>query len=281
MEFNHPRLMNLSIVDSERFSMLSAFLLAACVSLPRSLPLQLSLVHTSTSELLSFTILVGWPHIGHLSGMSFSSLSIGSTLSIWGIIIFDLYTYTVCPLVFIPRSFITEMLWRLALSTIDPSISTGSNTAVGVKVPNFPIVQSTYFNVVGYVSSFHLSAIRQFSWCEVAPSDLDNSVLLSSNINPSTGYLQNSGCIASTQSSTPVSILFGLHLWTVSNPILSSASSPSNLWVNVGDTNSKTINAKFLSLTMLKSSVLKVPPANPLGCLNGSSTSLFILLNSS
>ena len=118
MEFNHPRLINFSIVDSDNPSILSALRDTAWLSLPRSLPLQSEFVQNITSESLSFLNPVGEPQIGQNNGgeindtfskfLSISSVSC-SAHRIAGIIKFALKTPIFCPFHGLP------IIWRITV----------------------------------------------------------------------------------------------------------------------------------------------------------------------
>ena len=65
----------------------------------------------------------------------------------------------------------TEVVQIVQVGAADrwPSMLTGSNRAVRLTIPVRVVASSTLRNVVSYSSSAHLSAIRRFSWCPVAP----------------------------------------------------------------------------------------------------------------
>ena len=106
----------------------------------------------------------------------------------WGIIRLALNTPILCPLNGRGiSSRMTEILCKEALSTVLPSVSTGSNTAVGVRIPVLPIVNSISFNVVSTESFFTLNAIPFLLWCSVLPRDLPYSTSSNLNTTPSCG----------------------------------------------------------------------------------------------
>ena len=63
------------------------------------------------------------------------------------------------------------ILCTLALETLVPSSSTGSNIATGLISPVLEALHSISFNVVSAVSSVHLNAIAFLGNFAVLPSD--------------------------------------------------------------------------------------------------------------
>ena len=101
---------------------------------------------------------------------------------------FALNTPIFCPIQgFSNNSFIIDILCRVALSTVVPSISTGSNTAVGVNTPVLPIVYSIFFNVVSTESFLTLKAIPFLKWWLVLPRDLPYCTSSNLKTTPSCG----------------------------------------------------------------------------------------------
>ena len=118
---------------------------------------------------LTSLILVGCPHTGHTSGTLILPLSV-RLAAICGIIILALNTLMLSP---IPsfRPSIILILWTLALDTLVPSSSTGSNMATGLIRPVLEALHSICLKTVSAVSSVHLNAIAFLGNLAVLPSD--------------------------------------------------------------------------------------------------------------
>ena len=67
-------------------------------------------------------------------------------------------------------------MWRLALLTVVPSSSTGSNIAIGLISPVLDVFHSTSSSVVVAKSSAHLKAIESLGNFEVSPKLLLYSI---------------------------------------------------------------------------------------------------------
>ena len=73
--FNHPKSINFCNVCSDNPSILIAFLLTKCDSLPSNFPLQFGLVHTRISVSLSLSLSVFHPQTGQTPGMQLDSFT--------------------------------------------------------------------------------------------------------------------------------------------------------------------------------------------------------------
>ena len=81
-----------------------------------------------------------------------------------------LYTFILSPTPSLRLSS-TLTLCTLALFTVEPSISTGSNTATGFILPVLDVFHSMAVRVVSASSSLHLKAMESLGNLDVMPSD--------------------------------------------------------------------------------------------------------------
>lgn len=66
-------------------------------------------------------------------------------------------------------SLMKSSLWSVALLTVDPAISTGENTAVGVRTPVLPTFTSMLNSFVSFSSGGYLKAMAHFGNLAVLP----------------------------------------------------------------------------------------------------------------
>ena len=161
--------MNFSRVASDKPSILSASLDARSAKLFMCLAWHCSLSQYNDFTSLTSLILVFPPHTGQTSGILTVPLCVIFS-AICGIIILALNTLIVSPIPSLRLS-IMLILCTLALETLVPSSSTGSNIATGLISPVLEALHSISFNVVSAVSSVHLNAIAFLGNFAVLPSD--------------------------------------------------------------------------------------------------------------
>ena len=176
-----------SIVASDIPSIFIASLLTKCEIDFIFLARHSSFSHTSTFTPFSSCTDVFFPHTGHSDGTFILELLV-RFCAICGIIIFALYTCIISPSPSCSCSIILK-LCTLALDTVVPSSSTGSNIAIGFISPVLDALHSIPSSFVSAISSAHLNAIEFLGNFAVLPSESPYAISSYIRTRPSDGKL--------------------------------------------------------------------------------------------